>query len=67
MICTWTTTMSDWDILADYETLRHLQAAVEDTRQRDLTRSLGQVECRANVHAWEMQLIGRCHDCKAAL
>lgn len=37
-----------WNRQADLRILEWLQAAAEDTRQRDLTRSLGQVECRAN-------------------
>lgn len=39
--------------------LARLEAAAEDTRQRDLTRSLGQVECRG-LHDW-----WSCRDCGA--
>lgn len=54
-----------WHHEVNRQILEHLEAAAEDTRQRDLTRSLGQVECRG-LH--EILLPPRpCHDCKAVL
>ena len=50
-------------IIEEIDFLVHLEAAAEDTRQRELTVSLGQVECRALHLSWKHI----CSDCKAAL
>ena len=50
--------------------LARLEAAAEDTRQRELTESLGQVECRGYHGAPTSCLYwrrGACYDCGAAL
>ena len=54
-----------WNRQADLRILEWLQAAAEDTRQRELTVSLGQVEC-GRAHG-AMLAFRSCPDCKAVL
>lgn len=49
--------------MSDYDYLTRVEALVEDARQRELTRSLGQVECRALHLSW----MHPCGDCGAAV
>lgn len=47
--------------------LSALEAAAEDTRQRDLTVSLGQVECGAHDRHHRAWFTRKCRLCGAAL